>query len=176
MANSKIINNPVPTEDETSKALRGLHLKRGQWLAKFYLEGKKQGADMEAILRKAIHEIGIEQAKALPMYQDGTVTVKKFSDYWYLRGYKDVFVKSRPCDEEDRFTIELGYCPLVKQWQDMGLSDEEIDLLCDIAMEGDRGEAETLGMKMDLEKTIGRGDGVCRLTFCRKNCEECHKE
>ncbi len=173
MEKSKIINTPIPTEDETSKALRGLHLKRGHWLAKFYLEGKKQGADMESILRNAIREIGVEQAKALPMYQEGAVTVKKFSDYWYFRGYKDVFVKSRPCDDEDHFTIELGYCPLVTQWQNMGLSDEEIDLLCDIAMEGDRGEAETLGMEMDLEKTIGRGDSVCRLTFCKKGCGGC---
>lgn len=168
MATEKIINNPTVTDSEVANFARGLHHKRGQWLAAFYETAKKHGIDLEPIYREAIYQIGVEQAKALPMYQQGNVTVEGFSDYWYCRGNKDVFEKTRPCSCADCFTIELGYCPLVKQWQEMGLSDEMIDLLCDIAMEGDRGEAETLGMELDLEKTIGRGDGVCRLTFRKK--------
>ena len=40
---------------------------------------------------------------------------------------------------DDELELHFHYCPLVKAWQKCGCSDEEIAMLCDIAMCGDRG-------------------------------------
>ena len=69
---------------------------------------------------------------------------------------------------DDNLDIDFHYCPLVKAWQKQGGSDEEIKRLCDHAMCGDRGIAESFGCKLDLPKTIAGGDGVCQIRFVRK--------
>ena len=68
----------------------------------------------------------------------------------------------------DKVDLEYHYCPLVKAWQEMGLSDEEIAQLCDSAMVGDTIMAETAGFELDIQKTIARGDGVCKLVYHAK--------
>jgi hypothetical protein len=73
---------------------------------------------------------------------------------------------------DDAFDVDFHYCPLVSAWQKQGCPDEEIDKLCDWAMEGDRGIAEAFGCELDLAKTIARGDGVCELRFRRKQQEK----
>ena len=69
---------------------------------------------------------------------------------------------------DDNLDIDFHYCPLVKAWQKQGCSDEEIQLMCDHAMCGDRGIAESFGCKLELPKTIAKGDGVCQIRFVRK--------
>ncbi|NLF26955.1 MAG: L-2-amino-thiazoline-4-carboxylic acid hydrolase, partial [Clostridiales bacterium] len=54
---------------------------------------------------------------------------------------------------------------LVSAWQKLGLDDETCALLCDIAMEGDRGAAEGLGLDFELSGTIAEGCGACHLCF-----------
>lgn len=61
--------------------------------------------------------------------------------------------------------IDFHYCPLVKAWQKQNCTDDQIERLCDIAMSGDRGIAESYGAKLDLPKTIAKGDRVCELRF-----------
>ena len=41
-------------------------------------------------------------------------------------------------------------------------------LLCDHAMCGDRGIAESFGCELDLPATIARGDDVCQIRFVRR--------
>ncbi|MCF0224559.1 MAG: L-2-amino-thiazoline-4-carboxylic acid hydrolase, partial [Fibrobacter sp.] len=70
------------------------------------------------------------------------------------------------CDD-DHLDIDFHYCPLVKAWQKQGCTDEEISLLCDYAMCGDRGIAESFGCRLDLPCTIARGDDHCAIRFVR---------
>lgn len=50
----------------------------------------------------------------------------------------------------------------------MGKQRQEIDLFCDIAMEGDRGRANAHGVRMELEERMGKGDPYCNLKiFCK---------
>ena len=44
-------------------------------------------------------------------------------------------------------------------------NDEEIAMLCDIAMCGDRGIGEMYGSALDLPKTIANGDDICHLRY-----------
>jgi len=69
---------------------------------------------------------------------------------------------------DDEFDVDFHYCPLVTAWQKQGCSGEEIDKLCDWAMEGDRGIADVFGCTLVLEKTIAKGDGICQIRFKRK--------
>ena len=73
---------------------------------------------------------------------------------------------------DDNLDIDFHYCPLVKAWQKQGLSDEEIQLLCDHAMCGDRGIAESFGCELDLPATIARGDDTCQIRFVRREKKE----
>jgi hypothetical protein len=45
----------------------------------------------------------------------------------------------------------------------MGCTPQEIELFCDIAMEGDRGRADAHGVRMELEERIARGNPYCQL-------------
>ena len=71
------------------------------------------------------------------------------------------------CDD-DHLDIDFHYCPLVKAWQKQGCSDEEIKILCDHAMCGDRGIAESFGCELDLPATIANGDDCCKIRFIRR--------
>jgi len=70
--------------------------------------------------------------------------------------------------DDDSFNVDFHYCPLVNAWKKQGCSDEDIEKLCDWAMEGDRGIADSFGCKLELNKTIAKGDGVCEIRFSRK--------
>ncbi|MBQ5858069.1 MAG: L-2-amino-thiazoline-4-carboxylic acid hydrolase, partial [Peptococcaceae bacterium] len=76
-------------------------------------------------------------------------------------------MKIRSCTDDELF-IDFHYCPLVKAWQKQGCSDEEIRVLCDQAMCGDRGIAESFGAELQLPATIANGDGICKIRFMRK--------
>ena len=49
-----------------------------------------------------------------------------------------------------------------------GCADEQIAMLCDIAMCGDRGIGEMYGSELDLPKTIANGDDICHLRYYKK--------
>ena len=75
--------------------------------------------------------------------------------------------------DEDNANAYLHYCPLVTAWQKMGFSDEDIALLCDITMDGDRGVAEACGFNLHLGCTIGSGcSDKCNIHFWRNELKE----
>ena len=76
-------------------------------------------------------------------------------------------MKIQKCTD-DEFELHFHYCPLVKAWQKQGCSDEEIQLLCDHAMCGDRGIAASFGCELDLPCTIAGGADVCKIRFVRR--------
>lgn len=77
-------------------------------------------------------------------------------------------MKIKECTD-DKLSIDFHYCPLVKAWQKMGLSDDEIARLCDTAMCGDRGIASQFGGKLNLEQVIAKGDPICKIRFVKED-------
>jgi hypothetical protein len=67
--------------------------------------------------------------------------------------------------DKDNLKVDFHYCPLVNAWQKLGFNDETCGLLCDMAMEGDRGIAEVMGLTLDLQETIAQGCSNCKLHF-----------
>ena len=72
------------------------------------------------------------------------------------KGSADVF-DSLQVREDGIYEQQMGFCPLVELWREEGCTADEVRLLCDIAMEGDRGRAEHHGLTMELPATIAGG-------------------
>ena len=70
---------------------------------------------------------------------------------------------------DERFIVEFNYCPLVSGWLKQTENEDDIETLCDIAMDGDRGVVDMFpAFDFDLQGTIAGGEKVCRLVFSRK--------
>jgi hypothetical protein len=67
--------------------------------------------------------------------------------------------------DENSLNIDFHYCALVNAWQKLGIDDKTCELLCDMAMDGDRSIAEVMGFTFDLGNTIAKGCGDCKLHF-----------
>lgn len=63
----------------------------------------------------------------------------------------------------DSFAIDFHYCALVKVWKKLGFDDKTCALLCDIAMDGDRGIAEVMELRLEFGRTIEQGCPNCAL-------------
>ena len=76
------------------------------------------------------------------------------------------------CQKDITATEEAGmvhccFCPLVDAWQKMALPQDRIELLCDIAMDGDRAILDLLGFSMELPCTLAHGDPTCTMHYSR---------
>ena len=147
--------------DETiAERVRAAIGDRAIWLAlilEAFREALPEG-EVERLARKAIFEYGRYKATKDPSPFSAKDLVLKFID----SGSAKIFDSDIEW-KEDGAENRVHRCPLVDAWRGMGLDAKALDLLCDIAMEGDRGRAAAHGIEMDLQETIGRGDSFCRI-------------
>jgi hypothetical protein len=118
---------------------------------------------VEALAREAIFEYGKLKGKRdqLPM------TPESWVDSHVSKGSAAVF-ESRIVKVNDHCEQQMTFCPLVEAWQELGCSPEEIDKLCDIAMEVDRGRAAYHGIPLEITQTLAKGDSICCLVLHNK--------
>ena len=164
------------------KNLRNFFEHRALWLYFLYDEGRKKGIKMESFIPDAIRRCGIfhglraktgkEEAvksPSVPSLADNRKTsCRLLQKKLFPPVGKAIFEMKFLKLDDDSFDVDFYYCPLVAAWQKQGCTDEEIDKLCDWAMEGDRGIADAFGCSLELKKTIAKGDGVCEIRFKRK--------
>jgi len=138
---------------------------RATWFALLYQNFKQvlPEEEVQRVARRAIYEFGRLKAKKDPADFSPELWVKRHVEKGsYLVFDSDVEVNDQGAVQQMKF------CALVEAWKEMGCTDEEIDLFCDIAMEGDRGRADAHGVRMELEERIGRGDPYCKLKIFNK--------
>lgn len=163
---SKIINEPKH-HFSVLQSIRGTLEHRAQWLYLLCDEAYQKDLHPVDFAYDATHRCGCFQGKDL-VKKGGTNSLQGLKKTLFTKPAQLVFeMKVLNCDN-DHLDIDFHYCPLVKAWQDMGCDDEQIALLCDIAMEGDRGIAQAYGCTMEIGKTIAKGDGMCEIRFKRK--------
>ncbi len=162
---TKINNKPTVTDIETVNVRRAAIEQRAKWAGAFYREAKEQGIDLEPIMRKAIYNIGVESGKEERKKFGEDLHAADYGRYFCYKAYNETFEKKVISDEEDVFDCSLNYCPLVNAWQKMGFDDETCHLLCDIAMDGDRGIAEGLGLDFELLEVKSNGGEKCHLRY-----------
>ena len=141
---------------------------RALWMYLLCDEAKKKGMPAEEYAPAAIKRCGLYQGANLVKKGGKGQSLKGLKKALFGKAAQLVFeMKIQRCTD-DNLDIDFHYCPLVKAWQKQGCSDEEICMLCDHAMCGDRGIAESFGCELELPKTIAKGDGVCQIRFVRK--------
>lgn len=128
---------------------------RATWMYLLIDEATKQGLDPE-FARKAIYRCGCFH-RAQKKNQS---TLKAFCEEAFNELGQKVFEQELEITE-DNFRAEFHYCPLVAAWQKQTDDPEKIRLLCDIAMDGDRGVFSDPRFEFHLDQTIAQGYDSC---------------
>ncbi len=153
---------PESTSNEKVLAVRAAIKDRATWFYFFYkgIEGRYGSDVAEDISREAVREFGRMKAANEP-----STSPKEWIQKHLDKGSGLVFGSKASCPEEDPCLLEFTCCPLLDRWRELGASESEQDLLCDIAMDGDRAKAEALGMHVEIPDRMGKGDEKCRLVI-----------
>jgi len=160
------IKNEDSIRDEHTRDVRAAIEHRATWFYCLLDEAGKKGLDWDDFARKAIFRVGCFHGE---QKYSKTDDLHEFSRQFPSELSKKVFEMEIVESTPDRYVVEFHYCPLVHAWQKLTDSEEEIALLCDIAMEGDRGIASAFpAFKFDIEKKIAEGGDVCRLVYTLK--------
>jgi hypothetical protein len=163
---SKVVNTPK-VKNALIRKVRELFEHRALWMYLLCDEARKQGLPPEKFAPGAIFRCGQYQG-GLIVERCGSRSLKSLKKRLFNLPGRLVFEMKVRRLTDDNFDVDFHYCPLVGAWQKQGCSVEEMDKLCNYAMCGDRGIAESFGCELDLRKTIARGDGVCEIRFRRK--------
>jgi hypothetical protein len=153
-----INNTPSKTSDRID-LLRSAIEHRATWFALLLDEAQKAGLD-KSFASKAIFRCGAFHA--LTKYPR-TDDLLEFADAFANPDVVGVFEMDVRKSEKN-LDIDFHYCPLVAAWQKLGIPEEELADLCDIAMDGDRGIiSEYDAFEFELGKTIAKGDDICEI-------------
>ena len=159
------INNTANPVDEIVAVNRAAIEHRATWMGLIYDEMKKAGVDAEGITRRAIKRCGLIHGENFK---------KKCADPGNCEDFRKAFLgdlgvktfNMHPISaDRDNVKTDFHYCALVSAWQKLGFDDDTVALLCDMAMDGERGIAEAMGFNLNIECTIAQGCPECKLHF-----------
>lgn len=147
-------------DKEMVEKIRAAIKDRATWFALLYRTFKKAlpEEEVQRLARQAIYEFGRLKAKKDPEDFGPEAWVRK-----HVQKGSAIVFDSDVEEGAESAMQKMKFCPLVEAWQELDCSKEEIDLFCDIAMEGDRGRADAHGVRMVLDERIGKGDPCCKL-------------
>ena len=163
---SKVKNEPK-YKNGLLQAIRAQLEQGAVWLYLLCDEAAKRGLDPRDFGSAAVKRCGLSQGADL-VKKGKTDRLKGLKKVLFNKPAQLVFEMDILKSTDDALDIDFHYCPLVKAWQKAGCSDEEIAMLCDIAMCGDHGIGECYGSFLDLPKCIAKGDDVCSLRYHKK--------
>jgi hypothetical protein len=115
---------------------------------------------VEAKARKAIYQFG--QIKG--QRDQVPLTPEAWVDHHVDCGGAALF-ESRIIKNSQQCEVHMTYCPLMAAWKKMDCTPQEMDWLCDIAMEVDRGRADYHGIPYVIDERMAKGDSFCRLVL-----------
>ncbi len=160
------IKNYPKNRSKIIQAIRGLLEHRATWLYLLLDEAEKCGIETEEFAKAAIMRCGCFQGDKLTA-DAGTKSLKGLKKKLFTLPARMVFEMKILACTDDQLNIDFHYCPLVAAWQTQGATDEQIAKLCDIAMQGDRGIANSFGCELELGETIAKGYNKCEIRFKR---------
>ena len=163
-----IIKNEPKHKFGLLQSIRDLSGHRAFWLYLLCDEAKKRGLDPRDFGSDAVKRCGLSQGADL-VKKGNTDSLKGLKKVLFTKPAQWVFEMDVKRCTDDNLDIDFHYCPLVKAWQKAGCTDEEIAMLCDIAMCGDNGIGECYGSVLDLPKCIAKGDDICSLRYHKKD-------
>jgi hypothetical protein len=149
------------TEDQlVLQKVRDAIADRALYLALLYRSFSKAlpPETVETLAREAIYEYGRLKGKA----DNEAMTPKKWVEHHVRCGGADLF-ESQVIEGDKQCEQRMTFCPLIEGWKRLGCDPKEMDLLCDIAMEVDRGRADFHGTAYEIVERLAKGDPFCRL-------------
>ena len=159
------ISNKANAAPEVVEVNRNQIEHRAAWMGLIYDEMKKAGIDGEAIIRRAIRRCGKMHGENLKKKCQNPGNCEEFRNAFFGDLGIGTFNMDQISADRDNAKVNFHYCALVSSWQKLGFDDETCGLLCDMAMEGDRGIADAMGLKLTLTDTIAQGCATCKLHF-----------
>lgn len=156
-------NDPVTTE------VRNAIEHRATWMYLLLKEARERGLEWDDFAREAIRKTGSIHGQLKMDKMSDPSSMEEFQTVFAGETSRGVFEMEVVKQDQDSYHLDFHYCPLVNAWQKLGASQEEIEQLCDIAMDGDRGIAgEFEDFEFTLGQTIAEGDSVCQIRFDKK--------
>lgn len=150
----------------TVEQVRGAYGHRAEWLyflSKTGLADEQDDGPLHQAIRACGHLHGHRKFGE-------TSSLQEFAEVFRSSPAREVFDMQTNVLNDELFEVEFHTCPLVKAWRELGLSDEEVSLLCDIAMDGDRGIIEELGTySFELPETIADGHERCLIRIGKRD-------
>ena len=159
-----IVKNEAKIKNPIIAAVREQLEHRAHWLYLLCDEAGKRGLDWTDFGSAAVSRCGLSQGANL-VKKGGTKSLKGLRKTLFTIPAQMVFEMKIIESTDDKLSIDFHYCPLVKAWQKVGCTDEEIARLCDIAMCGDHNIGKCYDAKLDLPKCIAKGDDICALRY-----------
>ncbi len=148
--------------DEVRKAIEH----RATWMYLLLQEARKRGLDWDDFARPAIRATGCLGGQKRREKMCDPDSMLEFTTVFAGGTSRGVFEMEVLAADEEKYHLDFHYCPLVSAWEELGVSPEEIEQLCDIAMEGDRGTADEFpAFEFSLGKTIAQGHEMCEIRF-----------
>lgn len=138
---------------------------RATWMGLIYDEAEKAGIDIEEIMRKAIKRCGLIHGESYKANCSDPNDCNSFKESFLNNLVIKTLEMNNIESNNEELKVEFNYCVLVNAWKKLGFDDKRIAKLCDIAMDGDRGIAEAMGLKLNLNDTIADGCSACKLHF-----------
>lgn len=166
-APQSIIKNEPRLKNPILKAIREQLEHRALWMYVLVTEAEKHGLDPDVYASDAIRRCGEYQGAIFRQKGGKGSSFKGLKKALFSVFAQMVFEMKIRRVEDDHFDIDFHYCPLVKAWQKVGATDEQISKLCSYAMCGDRGIISQFGGELDLQSTIADGADICKIRFVR---------
>lgn len=164
----KIKNASTMYDDDMTNVLRGAIEHRATWLYLLLDEAKRNGFDYEKIGRDAVFRCGVVTAENKIKPNADVSALDQFFEPFIPEATRKALEVEVVEKNSDALVLQFHYCPLISAWQKLGATDQEIALLCDIAMDGDRGIAMACDYDFSIEQKIAEGDSICRVIFQKK--------
>ena len=164
----KEIQNVAKMNDEVTLGVRSQCRKRACTICFMLEEALKEGLSNEKFTRSAIYRYGEVGGKKLKAQMKDPSDLVEFSEYFGVGLDRNTYEMEIVENNQDKFYIDFHYCPYVEEWLSLGRDPKEIELLCDLAMEGDRAIGDCFDdFNFTLGKTIAQGNPVCQIRFDR---------
>lgn len=153
------------TEKEYLEGIRGAIGERAIWFYLLMKEAKEQGANPDAICKKAIYSFGKMRGQKYSVAD----TPGKMAEMLYNSKGQKVFEMELQENTDEKGVLKFHCCPLVDAWKEYGLSLEERKEICRLACYGDYGRVDCAQeVKLDFPQKVAHDDEVCELVFTRK--------
>jgi hypothetical protein len=154
----------VGANQELTEAIRGCIKDRATWFYLLLQGAKEQGANAEELANKAIFKFGQLKAKKIGDVKNP----REFFDGIASKNSALAFAMEEVKVEENQGIYRFHHCALCDAWRELGCSQEEINQLCKLAMQGDYGLVSDFPLELNFNSTIGEGAECCEMVITKK--------